>query len=192
MPEHIHDFAAFLDRDGGSGDMNPPASGADITALERKLGRLKRLKRPFSFPPSYRAFLERFDGGIVGDEVWFLTVGEHRLGTSLLVDNDDGFFDYEDIETYAEFSPLLIFATDGGGNFWGFDSNERRADGEMTVVFGDHETGDVVVQADDLGQFLEQIVTGRLEQNDAGTPIDADYREMPRYPEVVQSVRKWK
>lgn len=165
-------FAAFLVHEKQT-DLNPSASLEGIQRIEMALSEQERI-RGFNFPPSYKAFLLRYDGGMVYDEdtsdfVLFFSVAEDEKNKCSLMDyngSDTVLMDHC-IETYFPFEALVVFAADGGSDFWAFDPRQQRADGEMPVRYCDHESGYIYAQAEDFPSFILAI-----------TKHEATYREL--------------
>ena len=167
--EHLNDVDYY--------DLNPPATTEAVAAVEQALTAQDRVEG-FRFPPSYKEFLLRFNGGNLNDnwedsededseveesggwiDVRFFNVSEaERSGMSLMEYNaaDSVLMDHE-IETYFNFEPLAIFAADTGSNFWGFDPRQAQPDGEVPVRFCDHESGEVYEQAVNFRAFVEGL-----------------------------------
>jgi hypothetical protein len=140
--------------------LNSPASPQGIQEVEKMLSGRQRISG-FKMPPSYNAFLLRYDGGCVHDKkagayVDFLSVADdEKYGYSLMNYNRaDSVFMNHEIDTYFPFEPLVIFALDEGSSFWAFYPRQKREDGEMPVRYCDHETGDIYAQAEDFPSFI--------------------------------------
>jgi hypothetical protein len=164
----IDQFARRCDDSEVASRMRPPATPREIQALERELAAQDRLPSSFAFPRSYRAFLQHFDGGCLddphGEWVTFLSVRAHdESSSSLRTHNaaDCVLMDHQ-VETYFGLEPLVIIGYDVGSNFWALDPRYRRADGEMPVLFCDHETGESNRCAEDFMTFLCAIAERRL------------------------------
>ena len=129
-------------------------------------------------PPSYQAFLLRFDGGSVNDSdsgsyLHFLSIGDYlEPWNSLMEYNaaDSVLMDHE-IETYFTFEPLVMFATDEGCSFWALDPSQRSENGEMPVRYCDHENGNIYAQADDFPSFILAIANRKLMYRGLENPI---------------------
>jgi len=170
-------FDTLLSQSDIEADMRPPASLENIQAFEAALAEQERVKG-FALPPSYRAFLLRYDGGSVDDSKSgsyprFLSIGEYQKPWhSLLEYNaaDSVLMDHE-IETYYTFEPLVIIGTDEGSNFWALDPTQRRVDGEMPVRFCDHESGDIYAQSADFASFVLLIANRQLKYRGLENPV---------------------
>jgi hypothetical protein len=192
-------FANFLAKEADD-DLNPPATQQSIQQLENALGQQKRI-RGFKFPSSYQAFLLRYDGGLVNWEgppesrddvnaddgaayIHFLRVAEDKKYRMSLMNYNgaDTVFMNHEIETYFPFEPLVMFASDEGGNFWAFDPRHKRADGEMPVRFCDHETGDIYAQVEDFPSFMLAFSTHVLRYRGIEDPL-------PRAPPTPKKKR---
>ena len=158
-------------------DINPPASPESVQAFESGLAEQDRVKG-FVLPPSYRAFLLRYDGGSIVDDVagsypTFLSVQEYeKPWNSLMAYNAaDSVLMNHEIETYFPFEPLVMIAMDEGSSFWALDQGQRRGDGEMPVRYCDHESGAVYAQAEDFSAFILALADRLLEYRGLENPI---------------------
>jgi hypothetical protein len=174
----LEDFTAFLKRNGKLKDMNAPAAQVAIDAVENELHVQERV-RGFRFPPSYHAFLARWDGGYFADSdddingygsyVSFYSIDPEPSYNSLASNNArDSVFMNHEIETYWGFEPLVVFAQDEGGSPWAFDPRQFRPDGEMPVLYLNHETGETFDQAKDFAEFIEKLTTRTLSYRGLG------------------------
>lgn len=175
--EFLNTFANFL-VEQEQDRMKPPATLESIQAIENALAEQERVSG-FRMPPSYRAFLLRYDGGFVQDKeagayVDFLSVAEDpKNGYSLMNYNGaDSVFMNHEIDTYFPLEPLVIFALDEGSNAWAFDPRHQREDGEMPVRYCDHETGDVHAQAEDFPAFILALCRHELRYRGLEDPIE--------------------
>ncbi len=170
-------FDEFLAEPDVKGDMKPPASLKSIQALEAALARQDRVK-DFRLPPSYQAFLLRYDGGSADDSksgsyLRFLSIGEYQEPWHSLMEYnaaDSVLMDHE-IETYFTFEPLVIIGMDEGSSFWALDPSQSRADGEMPVRYCNHENGDIYAQAEDFASFILLIANRQLKYRGLENPI---------------------
>jgi len=167
--------------------LNPPASRAAIDNAETALAEQERLGRTFSFPPSYRLFLSRYDGGYLwvrppedkdaimdeddpyacdkgwtgGFDGWFFTTGEHGEAHDSLdaYNAPESVLMNHEIDTYWDFESLVVFGGDGGGDILAFDPKLTHNDGEMPIVLCDHETGEIRDISPSFGDLIHSIAT---------------------------------
>jgi len=174
MKLHFH---KWIERDNVTAEMNQAASREAVDTAERSLSEQDRLGGSFAFPPSYLQFLTCFDGGFVTYQksesdhslgVSFLGTGEHCEAWNSLPHYNaaDSVLMNHKIDVYHSIEPLVVFALDEDSNFWAFDPGVYNTDGEMSVVYIDHETGDVCDQAENFTSFFLSIVNGTLEYGD--------------------------
>ena len=170
-------FNEFLAQPDIDANMNPPAAVGSIQAFEAALAEQERIKR-FILPPSYKAFLLRYDGGSIvdskaGSYPSLLSIdGFKKPWKSLMSYNAaDSVLMNHEIETYFTFEPLVMIGTDEGSNFWALDPSQRRTDGEMPVRFCNHESGDIYAQADDFSAFILLIADRRLRYRGLRNPV---------------------
>ena len=127
-------------------ELRPPATAAQIRALEDRLG--------FALPPSYKAFLEAHDG---------MT---HFQGTHLLFGSEDHqstwakeqerFFRENDATGPFDAGAVPVVmaeAETGIFNFWAFDPHSRGPDGELEVV--DWDNGEELDRYPSFKAFIE-------------------------------------
>lgn len=187
---YLDAFAAHLPETQSR--LNPPSTPEHVAQAETELGALDRVKGA-KLPPSYKAFLLRWDGGRfvdsvdveeTGDDdesedfeedygsyVTFLSVTADTPRNSLAYWNaPDSVFMNHQIETYFAFEPLIIFALDEGSSFWAFDPREVKPDGEMPVRYCDHESGAVHEQAEDFPAFITALTNRTLDYRGLGYP----------------------
>jgi hypothetical protein len=185
---YLEAFAAHLPETRSR--LNPPATLEQVAQAETELGALDRVKGA-KLPPSYKAFLLRWDGGSFVDEedveddgesedfadgygsyVTFVSIGDYPGTYDRFMDwnDEDSAFMDEEIETYRAFQPLIIFAMDEGGSFWAFDPREVTPEGEMPVRYCDHESGAVHEQAADFPAFITALTNRTLMYRGLGYP----------------------
>ena len=169
----------------------PPASTADVDKVLADVAGYDRLAAGTTLPADYLAFMRRSNGPIIdaGDnDVRFLSLGDEGWDTFAAYNGDDSALMDDEIDEYAGFLPLLLFAANVGSDFWAFD-----ADG--AVVFCDHESGDVWPQASTFADFLQQMVDGTATDRDvieAVEPAETSAAAPPvRLPSVVDEARDW-
>ena len=120
----------------------PPAGGAAISEIERRLGD--------PVPADLRALLSQTDGVLdeyASDVVW--TAG--RIAEDNALFRADASF----AELYQPFTGLLFFGDNGGGDQFAFVVNDPQAG----VVVWEHETDSRRRVADDLADYLRQILS---------------------------------
>ena len=131
---------------------NPPvASLADVIRIENEIG--------FKLPPDY------------------IEVARHHQGQSPTINAHDadgkgsclgglyhfhgelnsGRLGWGDIINEGADTLMLAFSRDGGGNFFAFDYGDDPQNENPTVVFWDHETGNITKLASSFTEFLGQL-----------------------------------
>ena len=168
----------------------PPATSAEIDRVRADVAGYDRVPAGTSLPDDYLALMRKSNGPDIdgGDnDIRFLSLSEEGWTTFDAYNGDDSPFMDDDIDTYAPFKPLLMFAANVGSDFWAFG----RAG---SVVFCDHETGDVWPQASSFAEFLQQVVDGTATDRDRLEAVQAvelaTSGSMRRFPDVVSQVRE--
>ncbi|MEQ8637837.1 SMI1/KNR4 family protein [Gimesia maris] len=105
--------------------LNSPASLEDITSFEET--------HQFALPPSHREFLLRGNGGTVG----YVRLFGVALPNALDLDQQVSEM-RQDLEEMAN-GPVIPFASDWGGSYFCYDLRKPGADGELPVLYWDHE-----------------------------------------------------
>jgi hypothetical protein len=136
---------------------NPPADREAVSRAERRLGH--------PLPPSYRAFLERFDGWPAFFEGASL-LGTKDLGKTSYADLAQAAFEAAEtpvpdggppstrVKGYpGDMIPFGIDAT--GTTLFAFDPSTRDAAGEMSVVAWINEIG---IRSESFVEFLEYVL----------------------------------
>lgn len=128
----------------------PPATEAQISGLERKIGR--------TLPTSYRQFLRRHNGW---EHFWgdFTLIGATGHHTERVFAEVEEYVETQREEDVADFTEEQIaeweaanvrnlflanhitFGSNFGGELWVFDTRTRRPDGEMAVAYWTLEYG---------------------------------------------------
>jgi cell wall assembly regulator SMI1 len=127
-----------------------------VAKAETKLGR--------NFPPSFRAWLLE-NNGLYVDDVYIFPVRDERdvrkTWDSIVRQYDNGrwFPDYFEDEGLMG-QHLLPFASFGSGDYYCFDYNRQRQDGETPIVWWSHETAETEDRAETFAEFVEKVNDG--------------------------------
>ncbi len=106
-------------------ELDSPASADAIAAFEARHG--------FVLPASYREFLSRGNGGVVGYVRLFGVGRPDALDLGRQVSDMQ-----PELEGMAD-GPVLPFASDWGGSYFCFDLHRQTPDGEYPVLYWNHE-----------------------------------------------------
>lgn len=167
----IGTFEAELTKAEGSLEgLEPPARKEAIETAEKALGA--------TFPPSWKRFLERHNGGGAFD------TSMYGVGT------DDG-FDVAVLNLRAREDDLpahlIAFAATVQGDVYCFDTQQKESDGETPVFLLDVKEGALIAVADGFVEWLEKLPRLEAELADARGPQPMT---VPEWEAFVQRERE--
>jgi cell wall assembly regulator SMI1 len=141
----------------------PRVIGTTIEAIDKAENELG-----FRFPPSFRTWILKNNGlGIEGIDIFpIYDERDVRKTWDSIVRNyrenwRDWLINFEDEE--MNFEHLLPFASYGTGDFYCFDYDRIRPDGEMPVVRWSHDSGEIEDRAKSFAEFLQKAERGDYE-----------------------------
>lgn len=134
------------------------AAPADWAAVEAALGT--------SLPADYRAYVEAYGSGKVGDFIWIFNPFSVRDNITLQVQVERQLSVLKELAEGGEVMPYPLFPAPGGLLPMGMTDNgdvlHWRTDGapdEWTIVVNDARSPDCAAHAEDLTRFLARVLT---------------------------------
>ena len=128
----------------------------------------------FSFPPSFRDWLEANNGRSVGSVARIYPVFDDRdprtTWDSISRNFTQNWADWIENFTPSErerlgFGDLLPIAEVGDGDLYCFDYNKQTSEGEVPVVRWSHETGEKDIVATSFADLVEKLEDDELDDD---------------------------